>query len=950
MSIIKINTNVRFTARKVTTLKNVSGVGTVQKYFTLSGTSRDVIPCQCKPRDTTQLKCLMASTATGFFFGNMESGCQYAIRATNTNIEWYNGSSTAVASKAKSEIDFSEPHVYGFLEGKPIFDNALVSTTFTPPTDGSVTSNNGYGIGQAIGSTSKIIEISIQRLDIIAFAGDGRDARRITHYYPVKTLSNALRWYDLYSRIPQSEYSNSYLIQYYDSVASASIPLAEGEQYGIQLDDIRYITQSGYKDLLALLAEDNPSKALPGATPPYRIDGKPFAFRINTIPSGMSHSSGDDWNGLADGELVKGRRPKWNIWHDIIKFGKYTDDQTASNVMRKMHFNIFKDNRGEDTHDMLAVFDGYTESSGDVHEPSFSIDGEIGMEFHNGFCANIAYEDKIVGSLTSNGGGYDEHSIFRFRRVSGGMGNVILGNLPLWNYSASEQDDAKLDLSRAIGGGLVLKWYDGANWSRLASFIEFISQTDGQGSIVPFSTESNAETQSKFRTDGFNGNFMLYDARIDQLRRHFGQRNPINVKATIVLARDTTTEIDSDLIDCSALVPLNESTISGTFDNRISTNTPTNSETKVGDRVIYGSAVDDVKVGGASYEVWSQSQRTNEGYRTMYNLMLEHQSTKIGLCVALPIVLLNKENNQPMNLFDGATPNIAVYAMITARDASGKISGRYFGFASMLNAILDPYYYNIQGQGYSSTYRADRVYLPNGSMVTLSAGQSADAIFMWTDLYKDFSSQTLTRDNNPMTAYVRTYLLESAPHAWNLYKNNTGFDTDMESDYINLSTPKLKFVCHNYDRLIPMGTKLAIGYEVFADMWLSLWDTNTNQRVMSQWSKLNGRTIKLYEILNENMHNPEGGRSSHIEEIATFTIPNGTFTDAVSTDVQDRNIFSADNDCRCNIIANDTYPGYAIIGTAGATDVTNMVHIRITSNGESGIKPLAGAQYYIDIE
>lgn len=941
MSIVKINSNVRYTPKKITTLKVITNIGTVQKCFNYAGTSRDTIPCLCKPRDTVQIRCSMPSSATGYFFGNMNSGCQFAIRSTATNIEWYNGSATAVATKSKSGIDFSIPHTYGFLEGKPIFDNALVDATYTAPEEGSTTSTYGYGIGQALGVTSKITEVSVYRFDIIAYAGDTSGGRRTTHYYPIVTTSNAVRWYDLFSRITQSTYSNNYLIEYYDSVLSLSsaTSLADGEQYGIQLDDMRYITQSGYKDLLAILTQDDSSKALPGADSAYIINGKHFAFKIANVPSGATTSGGES---LADGELIKGRRPKWNIWHDIIKFGKYA----TSAQPHIMHFNIFKDNKGNALADMLGIFDGYTEDyTNDAHKPSFSIDGNVNMEWHNGFCDSIALADKIIGNAQASSGA-DEQTIFRFRRTNGGMSNVILGNLPLWNYTPAEQNDAALDNMRAIGGGAMLMWQNGSAWARFATMVEFIEQTDANGNIVPFSTLSDTATINKFRKNGFGGEFLTLDRRIDEIRRHFIIRNTnaMTMKSNIVLAR--TTEIDNNdaIVDCSNLMPNLTSTFNGAFDNRISPAFTSTTNVKSGDRVVYADTTKDVVISGTAYQMWAQGQSANESYANMFNFILSNGSTNYGNCIALPVAMISNNNAQTaLNLFDSyGIPIIAVYAVITEWDATNKrVSGRYNGFASMLPSFLTNRSYDIQGEGYGTSYSSGGVPCANGVRRTISSGQGADAIFMWKDLT---GNSQQTRPSNPMTSYVRAFALASAPHAWALY-GTPHFDASMEADYISLPTPKLKFVFHNYDRLVGADEKLATYFETFTDSWMTLWDTNTNQRITSQWSKLNGRTIKVYESMYQDIHSPKDGR--YIDEIATFVIPANTFSDGSA--VQEEDIFSQDGNMMCNIMTNVTYPDFAIVGSAGAIEQTNFIRMRVTSGGEGAYKPYNGSTYYIDI-
>ncbi len=923
------------------------------------------------------IKAEIEQNAEGYFYGHNRnasgSNNGHSIRKNGANIEWLNGNTVVVSKPWSAGV-----HLFGWVGTisdntngcKPWYDGEIISDTLVRgggrgeyariggliEGTSTTTIDNKYCIHSTASWAIRVYEVTAYSFSY--YSGVARFPR-MYHMYAASSSDGTV----VYMAEPRYSLTVS-SINDGGAVSgvtrsSSVVDFPDGVSgYGIQFADLREITGSNYTQLLAVLTDDDARKASENADVPYVINGRNFAFKINTVPSGATTSGGV---GYADGDIIRGRRPKWDIWNDAIKFGKYATKETSASAPRHIHFNIFKNNKGETLNDMLGVFDGYN-TGNSTHEPSFSIKGNVNFEWHNGFLANIAYDDRIIGNPTpTTSNGTDEQTIFRLRRETSGMGRVVLGNLPLWNYTASEQSDGvsnPLTNMRCIGGGVVLEWQDGSGWARFASMVEFTEQMSG-GNIVPLSSNSNQETMDKFRTNGFGGDMFVVGKRIEQLRRHFiiHNTNTMNMRANLVLATEHNIDVDSNLIECSNLIPTKLSTFSGVFDNRVSlaTLTPTG-YLKIGDRTIYASAVNDVVINGTAYELWAQGSGKTQSYPYLYQFMLSHNTTNYGNAIALPVALLSANTEQtPLTLFDvdkdgepiSEKPIIAVYAMVTAWDVTNrKIAGRYYGFASMLCADLYEYYYNIQGGGYTTTYHSMDVPCANDIVKRVSRGQTADAILMWKDLFKNFGGDSsIVRPSNPITIYARAFALATAPHAWDTY--HSSFDTSMEADSINLSTPGLKFVFHNNDRLIPMGTSMLVGYEVFADMWISLWDTNTGSRVTSQWSKLNGRTIKLYGLINDDMHDPSTGRGGKIAELASFAILNGTFHDDTTLAVQNKNIYSGD-DCMCNIQANVTYPDFAILGTAGALEQTNMIHIRITSF-DSAIKPLKGAMYYVDV-
>lgn len=203
-------------------------------------------------------------------------------------------------------------------------------------------------------------------------------------------------------------------------------------KYGISLNDLSSMIGSGYNDLVAIICDDggrqrdisSPSDFVteydePDALMKSGASVLNSAFALSDLgtdgtrasampkPSDCSFKTFTSLKREYDkGDLILGRRPKWNIWADGINVGKIVEpDGFGRYVLR---YNIFKNpwrsgmafptnsdipgywptgytaptgNRANDKLPDLLAFQNYTNQG---HAPRFEIGGEFASEWHNG--------------------------------------------------------------------------------------------------------------------------------------------------------------------------------------------------------------------------------------------------------------------------------------------------------------------------------------------------------------------------------------------------------------------------------------------------------------------------------------------------------------------------------------------------------------------------------------
>ena len=209
-----------------------------------------------------------------------------------------------------------------------------------------------------------------------------------------------------------------------------TVRVTETATYGISPDDLRRAFRSSRKDLLLLICEDKPSDAASDADPADTLtDGSQVissAFALSTtdydsgtstwtrtdrvpLPSGWSlpaYTAPATSRSYEKGDLIKGRRPRWDIWADGINVGKVVE---YDGYQFRLRYNIFKNpwTRGLPLPSRTACPglwpEGYTipsklRPSGGLpdlfsfqgydtkhsHKPFFRFTMELSLEWHNG--------------------------------------------------------------------------------------------------------------------------------------------------------------------------------------------------------------------------------------------------------------------------------------------------------------------------------------------------------------------------------------------------------------------------------------------------------------------------------------------------------------------------------------------------------------------------------------
>ncbi len=390
---------------------------------------------------------------------------------------------------------------------------------------------------------------------------------------------------------------------------------------GLQLpEDLRAITGSGYFDLIPLMFEDGGIDTLAGwtnalaDTNPSKVSepnqpDKYFAFYIGLssdytnipLPDDCTATKGGSTS-YAIGELIRGRKPKWNIWNDQIRFGKYAI--TLGSGARKVYFNIFYDNYGvnQDKFD-LENMENYNTAT--YHAPNIGLSGEINFEYYNGFCSKCNYDTKLLGSK------YDRCCVFAFNREGGGIGNVKLGNLPLWNYTDAEQQAAVqtgLANLMACGAGLRITCQGATGlWEEIAMMCKSVKDTGDMVGAVPknFSSDSNTATQRMFRAVGFDATSIISDKSIEYMRDLLYEFCTRAVHGELLMLKsiDSSPAVSAQ-IDCTDLIPVKQSTAKGMFDNIFLTRYPSDYHVGTGDdRFIVGEAGGKATIGNNSYNI-----------------------------------------------------------------------------------------------------------------------------------------------------------------------------------------------------------------------------------------------------------------------------------------------------------------------------------------------------------
>lgn len=631
--------------------------------------------------ETVRIKCELNENAEGVIYGHTNRRIIKVIDGTGNWIRWMNGDTVEAQVAWDNKI-----HVIGYqgseedwLNGgycTPYYDGQLIAPS-VHNTSYQMSYNPNLGaLTNTITPISSSDTWAMRIYEAIAysyyFSSYTYKVRYTYHVYAAQAVNGSLpclietrcKLQGSFRKMPASGEVHNVAINFG----------ADEDGYGLQLDDVSFITGNKYHDLIACIADDGGIDTVSGwtedtAEQPYKISNKDFAFYLPTIPVKNETGTRTTRPGYIEGELIKGRKPQWDMWNDSIKFGKYGSGN--DNQLTTMKFNIFKENNGDDVISFEQLkFDGYNQANS--FPPSFDWSGLVEMEFHNGVQCKIDTSNIIVGALHSS----PEVSIYYPNFATGGdLGFVKLGNLPLWNYSTAEQDaDLKLNKLRSYGGGLIIKADDYNNpqgWTRVGTLFGTTDETyvspQGNTQPRPLSSDSN-ETTKLLKTQGVDcTGFFRRDSAIDFWRKRLIDVGVNALKMDMCLVKTTgNNPSDADIIDCSQMIASKDGVLKGLFDVGSKRSIRiTGKHYHVEDRFLLGEENGVANINGTLYPIGVQLQQDISEYDWCETMISQNTPRPIPDCgFAIGFGFALKNGNDYLSLFTNDEPNVFGYAQV----------------------------------------------------------------------------------------------------------------------------------------------------------------------------------------------------------------------------------------------------------------------------------------------
>lgn len=854
--------------------------------------------------ETVVLKCEIEQNASGTIYGTTSSaGYGIKIVKDGANIKWYNGS-TLVHTQAWS----AGVHYIGWVatddtHSCPFYDNVSYTSEAVALSQHSLHAgvgglNNNNTMGSFLTSSAAW---AMKLYEVIAYS------------YLTDTYSNMFKYrHQLYAAhaLNETTYYGMLDLRYSLTICrptptSTDLSSLNGPrvQYGVQVHDIKEICNSPFNDLVAIASElglnggvdtdagwtannaDSPSKVTS-----LNVEHK-FAFYMGSasdhipLPSDATVTGTPQLPNYEKGELIRGLKPKWSIWNDAIRFGKHVPAY-ASGSERKMKFNLFAESDGNNNGKLeLEHFNGYNTSKN--YAPHFEISDSLAMEYHNGYACTIVAERKLTG-----GSSYDEGCTFAYTSlVAEGLGNIRLGNLPPWNFTQSElQSSVGLSRMVCVGGGLKFSLSDD-------DAMYLLRWTDEN---IPLCAGSSDATKALLKTGGFSGDVFFRSTLAPRLKWALLSGDSVNLTARMILVTDKNVVpvSNSDVIDCSALVPTKNIPVTGNFNNRIYSGAPSGTRILYGDRMLIGEEEGVSTIGNDTYAINIGSQGKSDNVARMSVDVSPHNDTLhyYGDALGVLVGLMPKDGNTPLTILGSGATECVAYVEGTAAAAyttqsNTSVVGRFFGFTKLITNEYDnsPYGYPFN----QSAWNQRRIW-PTGYLAGYS--QIAAALFMWQDLINpgsergsggvaptyaydsadyprrfEYYSGTTKMTDARVTAHIKIFAKSDAPHCWDVKaSNNRKFDTATESPYI-VKTGKYDMM-FNYSgdgNLIKNNSTKAI------DAWLSFWDGDSIKiRGPQIWDCLNGCTIKVY---SQPVYEPQDQRVSTLEFSHTISGASGDY-------------------------------------------------------------------------
>ena len=487
------------------------------------------------------VRCRIPLTARGYILGRRYNNDDTASRNMFIEVREVSGVAKIVWNMKGNEVASvnldDKVHDIGFVGSYAVMDNKKVNVSQSEYSgvmyDAPITVCGCTQFTSASSYTNSYMsEMYLYRADMQTYSTaspSSTSPAELRRFYPLgdTVLQDAMKYGDD-------------LTYGYGTSGSATAGDNLATPYGVQMDDLKFIFGSGYKDLMCLICSDGGPDARSGQTEaqtasPYQITYNnvthDFAFdlRNTKYPGGTTPNPSTS---LPDrrGHLMRGRRPKWDIWNDSVAHGFYIMNDNGT---KTLEYNIFKKADGTTDNQLhLEWFNGYnTEES---HPPTLTIaNPNATVQFHNGENYRCR-EASLCVPYRHNYDYYDHGCIFYVENVADMSYNVKLGNAIPWNIPA-----VSLGQDYGIVGGGVSITIGGDVYASTAGKENTIMCADS-----PSSASSREELKTKYSVNGLNGALTL-NYLVPSLRNMLlsATGNTVEGKAVVSLLNNLNTKI-----------------------------------------------------------------------------------------------------------------------------------------------------------------------------------------------------------------------------------------------------------------------------------------------------------------------------------------------------------------------------------------------------------------------
>jgi len=474
--------------------------------------------------DSVLIKCEIPSTVTNAYFYGFytNENAQMWIGKVGTKIKWAMG-------RTEREMDYqSGVHVYGFdSAGYAVYDGARIGNSMRE--SGYSASRDDIVIGaRRNGDEFEYATVDIYEVVLLAYRKSTMASRDEAHLYAASGDGTNPVLFET------RKDSTIYGVKSFTAASGGSGSVGGDVTYGVQLHDLKYMTKSGYHDLVALMCEDWEQQASADADPAYTLTGPnsatfKSAFLLKganpnastgsvsmPVPSGWIHEG--ETGGVTPpsrpmtegyiGELIAGRTPKWKLWVDGVNLGKRVKDVGGT---YQFLYNIFMPPNGKQM-PCLELFEGYSDAASVNWPPVLQIpNSSITAEFHNSLMCQCTESQLITETIAS---GQTLNTNAHYRVFNFANSNEVasikfrLGNLPCWNMTPAEiyaLEPQGVNLIFGMACTVEHLIYGGSGYSVVAMAYKQTEQDKGSLSsdiskqLMPLSSSSDTATVNMFK-------------------------------------------------------------------------------------------------------------------------------------------------------------------------------------------------------------------------------------------------------------------------------------------------------------------------------------------------------------------------------------------------------------------------------------------------------------------